>query len=163
MSLLSRLLPVSNVLLDLDVTSKKRVFERVGLLFENSLGVRGGQVFNALFERERLGSTALGHAVAIPHGRIKDLREAAGAFVRTLTPIPFEAPDDLPVNLIFVLLVPEKATDMHLQILSELAQLFSDRFNREQLAALSDASQVQQLIANWKPHAPDQRRSALQR
>lgn len=161
MSLLSRLLPESNVILDLDVTSKKRVFEHVGLLFENALGIGRGQVFDALFARERLGSTGLGHGIAIPHGRIKGLREAAGAFVRTQAPIPFEAPDGNPVQLIFVLLVPEKATDLHLQILSELAQMFSDREIRAQLAAFADPAGVQRLIAQWEPHAPNQRRAAV--
>lgn len=161
MSLLSKLLPVANVILDLDVTSKKRVFEHVGLLFENALGVGRVQVYDALFARERLGSTGLGHGIAIPHGRIKGLREAAGAFVRTRTSIPFEAPDGNPVQLIFVLLVPEKATDLHLQILSELAQMFSDKEMRAQLAALPDARDVQRLISQWEPHAPSQRRAAV--
>ncbi|HEV8262583.1 MAG TPA: PTS sugar transporter subunit IIA [Burkholderiales bacterium] len=161
MSLLSKLLPVANVTLDLDVASKKRVFEHVGLLFENTLGVGRGQVFDALFARERLGSTGLGHGIAIPHGRIKGLREAAGAFVRTSAPIPFEAPDGNPVQLIFVLLVPEKATDLHLQILSELAQMFSDKEVRAQLAALPDAGDVQRLISEWEPHAPGRRRAAV--
>jgi len=159
MSLISRLLPVANI--TLDVTSKKRVFEHVGLLFENALGIGRGQVFDALFARERLGSTGLGHGIAIPHGRIKGLRDAAGAFVRTRAPIPFEAPDGNPVNLIFVLLVPEKATDLHLQILSELAQIFSDKEMRAQLAALPDAAAVQQVISEWEPHAPGQRRAAV--
>ncbi|HEV8647451.1 MAG TPA: PTS IIA-like nitrogen regulatory protein PtsN [Burkholderiales bacterium] len=161
MSLLSKLLPVANVILDLDVASKKRVFEHVGLLFENALGVGRGHVFDALFARERLGSTGLGHGIAIPHGRIKGLRETAGAFVRTRAPIPFEAPDGNPVQLIFVLLVPEKATDLHLQILSELAQMFSDKEVRAQLAALPDARDVQRLISDWEPHAPGQRRAAV--
>jgi PTS system nitrogen regulatory IIA component len=161
MSLLSKLLPVANVTLDLDVASKKRVFEHVGLLFENALGVGRGQVFDALLARERLGSTGLGHGIAIPHGRIKGLREAAGAFVRTSAPIPFEAPDGNPVQLIFVLLVPEKATDLHLQILSELAQMFSDKEVRAQLAALPDAGDVQRLISEWEPHAPGRRRAAV--
>lgn len=161
MSLLARLLPESSVILDLDVSSKKRVFEHVGLLFENSLGIGRGQVFDALFARERLGSTGLGHGIAIPHGRIKGLRDAAGAFVRTSAPIPFEAPDGNPVQLIFVLLVPEKATDLHLQILSELAQLFSDRELRSQLTMLPDPAAVQKLITQWEPHAPNQRRAAV--
>jgi len=161
MSLLSKLLPVANVILGLDVTSKKRVFEHVGLLFENALGIGRGHVFDALLARERLGSTGLGHGIAIPHGRIKGLREAAGAFVRTSAPIPFEAPDGNPVQLIFVLLVPEKATDLHLQILSELAQMFSDKEVRAQLAALPDARDVQRLISGWEPHAPGQRRAAV--
>jgi len=161
MSLLSKLLPVANVILGLDVTSKKRVFEHVGLLFENALGIGRGQVFDALLARERLGSTGLGHGIAIPHGRIKGLREAAGAFVRTSAPIPFEAPDGNPVQLIFVLLVPEKATDLHLQILSGLAQMFSEKEVRAQLAALPDARDVQRLISEWEPHAPGQRRAAV--
>lgn len=161
MSLLSRLLPPANVILDMDVTSKKRVFEHAGLMFENTLGIGRSQVFDALFARERLGSTGLGHGIAIPHGRIKGLREAAGAFVRTRAPIPFEAPDGEPVQLIFVLLVPEKATDLHLQILSELAQLFSDKEIRGQLAAATDPLDVQQLITQWEPHAPGQRRAAV--
>jgi PTS system nitrogen regulatory IIA component len=161
MSLISRLLPVANITLDLDVTSKKRVFEHVGLLFENALGIGRSQVFEALFARERLGSTGLGHGIAVPHGRIKGLREAAGAFVRTGSPIPFEAPDGNPVNLIFVLLVPEKATDLHLQILSELAQMFSDKAMRTQLAGLADATALQQVISRWEPHAPGQRRAAV--
>ncbi len=161
MSLISRLLPVANVTLDLDVTSKKRVFEHVGLLFENALGIGRSQVFEALFERERLGSTGLGHGIAIPHGRIKGLRDAAGAFVRTGSPIPFEAPDGKPGNLIFGLGVPEKATDLHLQILSELAQMFSDKDMRAELAGLPDAAAVQQVISKWEPHAPGQRRAAV--
>ena len=160
MSLISRLLPVANITLDLDVTSKKRVFEHVGLLFENALGIGRGHVFDALFARERLGSTGLGHGIAIPHGRIKGLREAAGAFVRTRSPIPFEAPDGNPVNLIFVLLVPEKATDLHLQILSELAQMFSDRALRDALAGAADAAALHQIISAWQPDASGHRRAA---
>lgn len=161
MSLLSRLLPIGNVLLDLDVTSKKRVFEHAGLIFEDALGIGHSQVFDALFARERLGSTGLGHGVAIPHGRIKGLKEAAGAFIRVKHPIPFEAPDGNPVGLVFVLMVPEKATDMHLQILSELAQMFSERDMRSALSEAADASTAQRLITEWEPHAPTQRRAAV--
>ena len=96
-----------------------------------------------------------------PHGRIKGLRDAVGAFIRTAAPIPFEAPDGNPVNLIFVLLVPEKATDLHLQILSELAQMFSDKDLRAQLGLMRDAAAVKQVFNNWQPHAPGQRRAAV--
>ena len=161
MPLLERLLPASNVILDLDVTSKKRVFEHAGLLFENTLGIGRGKIFDALLARERLGSTGLGHGVAIPHGRISGLKEAAGAFIRTKTPIAFEAPDQNPVNLIFVLLVPEKATDQHLQILSELAQMFSERNIRTTLNDVADADTAQRVIIKWEPHAPDRRRAAV--
>ncbi len=161
MKQIERLLPSGNVILDLDVTSKKRVFEHAGLLFENSLGISRGKIFDALLARERLGSTGLGHGVAIPHGRIEGLKEAAGAFIRTRTPIPFEAPDTNPVNLIFVLLVPEKATDQHLQILSELAQMFSDREIRSVLNDVTDVDTAQRTITEWEPHAPDRRRATV--
>ena len=158
---LERLLPAGNVILDLDVTSKKRVFEHAGLLFENTLGISRSTIFDALLARERLGSTGLGHGVAIPHGRIAGLKEAAGAFIRPQTPIPFEAPDGNPVNLIFVLLVPEKATDQHLQILSELAQMFSDRSIRAALNEATSVENAQRTIIEWEPHAPDRRRAAV--
>ena len=127
MNLIAKLLPPSNILLDLDVTSKKRMFEQAGLLFENNQGVARSLVFDSLFARERLGSTGLGQGVAIPHGRIKGLKEAVGAFVRLAQPVPFDAPDGKPVSLVFLLLVPEHATEQHLQVLSELAQMLSDR------------------------------------
>lgn len=161
MNLIAQLLPPSNIIVELDATSKKRVFERVGLLFENTLHIARSQVFDSLFAREKLGSTGLGQGVAIPHGRIKGLRDAAAAFIRMKEPIPFDAPDGKPVNLICILLVPEKATDQHLQILSELAQMFSDKNFRESLLTGKDAAEVHQLISNWTPNAPDQHRTAV--
>ena len=76
MSLISQLLPLSNVVVDLDASSKKRVFEQAGLLFENNQGIARSTVFDSLFTRERLGSTGLGQGIAIPHGRIKALKDA---------------------------------------------------------------------------------------
>ncbi len=150
MNLIGQILLPENVLLDADSTSKKRVFERVGILFENTRQISRSQVFDSLFAREKLGSTGLGHGVAIPHGRIKGLRDAVAAFIKTQTPIPFEAPDGQPVNLIFVLLVPERATDQHLQLLSELAQMFSDKTFREQLQASNEAAFIHQMFTDWK-------------
>ena len=160
MSLVSTLLPAANVLLDLQVSSKKRLFEQVGLLFENHHGLARSVVYDSLFARERLGSTGLGQGIAIPHGRIKGLKEALGAFVRLAQPVPFDAPDGAPVSIAFVLLVPEQATDKHLQILSELAQMFSDRTLREALAAAPDAARLVEIVSNWQPDAPGQRRAA---
>jgi PTS system nitrogen regulatory IIA component len=157
MSLVAKLLPPANLLLDLPVSSKKRLFEQVGLLFENNHGIGRSIVFDSLFARERLGSTGLGQGVAIPHGRIKGLKDALGAFVRLAQPVPFDAPDGKPVNLLFVLLVPEQATEKHLQILSELAQMFSDRALREAMTAAPDAGALHQLIAAWQPDAAGQR------
>jgi len=158
---IATLLTPENMLLDLDVGSKKRVFEQVGLLLENHRHIARGQIFDSLFAREKLGSTALGQGTAIPHGRIRGLRDAVGALVRTREPIPFDAPDGQPVNLIFVLLVPERATDQHLQILSELAQMFSDKAFRARLLACPDAAAAHRLITEWQIHAENQRNAAV--
>jgi nitrogen PTS system EIIA component len=150
MNLISKLLLPDNILLDTESTSKKRVFERVGLLFENNQQIARSQVFDSLFAREKLGSTGLGQGVAIPHGRIAKLRDATAAFVMTSHPIPFDAPDGQPVNMIFVLLVPERANDLHLQILGELAQIFSDTKFRNRLLACKDTAGIHQLFDDWK-------------
>ena len=161
MNLIAKLLPPSNIVLDVEVSSKKRMFEQVGLLFENHQGVARSLVFDSLFARERLGSTGLGQGVAIPHGRIKGLREPVGGFLRLKTPVPFDAPDGRPVNLVFVLLVPEQATEQHLEILSELAQMLSDREFRQTLGTAADAAALHQQITAWQPYVADQRRAAL--
>ena len=160
MTLVSKLLSPADVVLDLQVSSKKRLFEQVGLMFENQHAIARSVVFDSLFARERLGSTGLGQGVAIPHGRIKGLKEALGAFIRVAQPVPFDAPDGNPVTLVFVLLVPEKATEKHLQILSELAQMFSDRVLREAMLSAPDAAHLHQLITAWQPDAAGQRRAA---
>ena len=161
MNLIAKLLRPSRVALDLDVASKKRLFEQIGLIFENAQQISHSVVFDSLFNRERFGSTGLGYGVAIPHGRMKGLREATAVFVRTLTPIPFESPDGLPVNLIFVVLVPDHANEQHLQILSELAQLFSDKSVRESLATCRDVDEAHRILTEWPGHAPSQRTAAL--
>ena len=160
MSLVAKLLSPSHVTLDLQVSSKKRLFEQAGLIFENLDGIARSLVFDSLFARERLGSTGLGQGVAIPHGRIKGLKEALGAFVRLAQPVPFDAPDGNPVSMVFVLLVPEKATEKHLQILSELAQMFSDKALREAMTRAPDAAALYELVAAWRPDAAGQRRAA---
>ena len=101
--------------------------------------------------REKLGSTGLGQGIAIPHGRIKGLKTPIGAFCRLVTPVQFDAPDGKPVGLNFVLLVPEAATQRHLEILSEIAELLSDRDLREKLKTEQDAEKVHELISRWEP------------
>jgi PTS system nitrogen regulatory IIA component len=160
MTLVSKILTPSHVSLDLQASSKKRLFEQAGLLFENLDGIARSVVYDSLFAREKLGSTGLGQGVAIPHGRIKGLKEALGAFVRLAQPVPFDAPDGNPVSLVFVLLVPEKANEKHLQILSELAQMFSDKALREAMSRAPDAAALYELIAAWQPDASGQRRAA---
>jgi PTS system nitrogen regulatory IIA component len=148
MSLISQLLAPENIVLDLDASSKKRVFEHAGVLFENHQGIARSAVFDSLFAREKLGSTGLGRGIAIPHGRIKGIKEASGAFLRLATPVPFDSPDGKPVSLLFVLLVPEQATEQHLQILSELAERFSESSCRDALCAAGSADTIRQIFAN---------------
>ena len=148
MSQIAQLLSIENIVLDLDATSKKRVFEHAGLLFENHQGIARSTVFDSLFAREKLGSTGLGLGIAIPHGRIKGLKEATGALLRLRTPVPFDSLNGKPVSLLFVLLVPEHANEQHLQILSELAERFSDRNCREALAKAESAEAVLEILSH---------------
>ncbi len=150
MNRLASILSASQVLAQVDVTSKKRAFEEAGLLFENLHGLSRALVTDSLFSRERLGSTGLGHGVAIPHGRIKGLKAPMAAVFQLAKPIGFDAPDDVPVSLLIFLLVPEAATQKHLEILSEIAELLSDASLREQLTVCSDSVKLHGLIAGWQ-------------
>lgn len=143
MSLLKLLSP-DHVLLGLDVTSKKRLFEEIGFLFERTVGVARTNVTDSLFARERLGSTGLGYGVAIPHGRIKGLKEPQLAAVQLKEAIGFDAADGAPVQLLFTLLVPENAKQKHLDLLAEIAELLSDESKR---TALKMATNVAAFIA----------------
>ena len=151
MNRLAAILPLANVQVGVDATSKKRVFEQAGVLFENQHAIARATVTDNLFARERLGSTGLGHGVAIPHGRIKGLKNPLAAVLRVQQPIPFDAPDDEPVGLLIFLLVPEAATQRHLEILSEIAEMLSDRELRERLKGDVDAATLHRLISDWEP------------
>ncbi|OIQ76495.1 nitrogen regulatory protein [mine drainage metagenome] len=151
MNRLAQILPPAHVQLDVDVSSKKRAFEYAGLLFENNLGLNRATVTDNLFARERLGSTGLGQGVAIPHGRIKGLKQPSAAVIRLRQPIPFEAPDNQPVALLVVLLVPESANTKHLELLSTIAEMLSDTDLREQLLSEPDAAALHQRISVWAP------------
>lgn len=150
MNRLASILPPAQVLVCVDATSKKRAFEEAGLLFESQHGLSRALVTDSLFARERLGSTGLGHGVAIPHGRIKGLKAPLASVFQLQNPIGFDAPDEMPVQLLIFLLVPELATQRHLEILSEIAELLSDTYLREQLKASTDAAQLHNMIASWQ-------------
>lgn len=150
MNRLSAILPPAQVQVSVDATSKKRAFEEAGLLFETLHGLNRALITDSLFARERLGSTGLGHGVAIPHGRIKGLKQPLAAVFQLANPIGFDAPDEQPVHLMIFLLVPEAATQKHLEILSEIAELLSDSNLREQMKTATDASVLHGLIAGWQ-------------
>jgi len=150
MNRLASILSAEQVLVRVDVSSKKRAFEEAGLLFENLHGLSRALVTDSLFSRERLGSTGLGHGVAIPHGRIKGLKAPMAAVFQLASPIAFDAPDEQSVALMIFLLVPEAATQKHLEILSEIAEMLSDVALRDKLTQSQDAAALHQLIAQWQ-------------
>jgi len=150
MNRLASILSAAQVLVQVDVSSKKRAFEEAGLLFENLHGLSRALVADSLFSRERLGSTGLGHGVAIPHGRIKGLKTPMAAVFQLARPIGFEAPDEQAVSLMIFLLVPEAATQKHLEILSEIAEMLSDAGLRDKLIACANSADLHQLIGNWQ-------------
>lgn len=149
MNLLSAILPVTQVLVRVEVANKKRAFEEAGLLFQREHGLNRTLVTDSLFARERLGSTALGHGVAVPHGRIKGLKQPLAAVFHLLNPIGFDAPDDAPVNLLIFLLVPETATQRHLDILAEIASLLSESSLRQEMQNVLESTELHRLITNW--------------
>ncbi|MBE0475333.1 PTS sugar transporter subunit IIA [Rhodoferax sp.] len=150
MNRLASILSAEHVVVQVDVSSKKRAFEEVGLLFENLHGLSRALVTDSLFSRERLGSTGLGHGVAIPHGRIKGLKAPMAAVFQLAQPIGFDSPDEQAVGLMIFLLVPEAATQKHLEILSEIAEMLSDATLREQLLTIKDADALYLRIVNWQ-------------
>lgn len=110
-----------------EISSKKRLIEKLSnLLGLGAIGYDPTDIFNRLIERERLGSTGLGHGVALPHARFGDRNQTVGAFIKLDKAIDFDCPDGKPADLLFTLLVPEQHTNDHLQILSSLAGMFSD-------------------------------------
>jgi len=143
----SQIVPLKNIVLDLDVSSKKRAFEQAGLIFENNCGIARSTVSDNLFARERLGSTGLGRGVAVPHGRIKGLKHPVAAFVRLA---PFESLDGQPVDLLIFLLMPDNVTQQHLEILSEIAEMFSDDDFRDALSSDRDTQSVHARIVGWR-------------
>jgi len=149
MNRLASILSPAQVLVRVEVTSKKRAFEEAGLLFEDLHGLNRALVAESLFARERLGSTGLGHGVAIPHGRIKGLKSPMAAVFQLDQPIGFDAPDEKPVSLLIFLLVPEASTQKHLEILSEIAELLSDTGLREKIKTCDDATELHRIISTW--------------
>lgn len=135
-----------------NIASKKRTLELLGeLIASGQSGVSNQDVFDILIGRERLGSTGLGHGVALPHGRLQQSHKAIGCFVKLAKGVDFDAIDRNPVDLVFALLVPEHFTDEHLKILAYLAEMFSDQVFCEQLRSAKTDEALYQQLAYWKP------------
>ncbi|MDH5649443.1 MAG: PTS IIA-like nitrogen regulatory protein PtsN [Gammaproteobacteria bacterium] len=130
-------------------TSKKRLLEQLSkLLHKDTPGLDEQAVFQCLTEREKLGSTGIGHGVALPHGRLKGLEKAIGAFAILEQEMDFDAIDQKPVKMIFALLVPEEAHDEHLKMLSKLASIFNNEALRERLLQARDDNEIYQCLTS---------------
>ncbi|HHO81644.1 MAG TPA: PTS sugar transporter subunit IIA [Halothiobacillus sp.] len=142
------LLPVSHIRLDELYQSQKRVLEALAnLLADDELGgEESTRIFETLIARERLGSTAIGHGIAIPHGRISGLSAPRAAMIRLREGIDFNAPDHAPVDLVFALIAPEDDDNVHLKILASLARMLSEPRNREALRNAQSPERAQAVI-----------------
>lgn len=150
MQVLSQLLTPGRTVCRVPGTSKKRLFEILSdIISRDQPGLTETEVFGKLIARERLGSTGLGGGIAIPHCRIASCGEPLGALVTLADPIDFEAPDDAPVDLLFVLLVPEEAQQAHLDILARIARLFSQSAFCEQLRNTANDDELFTLATGW--------------
>jgi len=149
MNALTDLFTLDRIALDNPATNRAEAFAAVGELFSKQAGLEADAIVGFLNAREDLGSTALGAGVAIPHGRVKGLKHPIAAFLKLKEPIEFAAPDGEAVSILIFLLVPEKATQQHLEILSSIAQLLSDQEARKSLASENSPEKVCQLLQTW--------------
>ena len=142
MVILSNILSADRVVPNLHASSKKQALQELSRRAEKETGLPDRQILDALLERERLGSTGVGNGVAIPHGTLEGLTEICGLFARLEKPINFDAADDQPVDLIFVLLAPENAGAAHLKTLSKLARIFRDEESCKRMRELESETEL---------------------
>ncbi len=149
MSHIADLLGTQDILLDVDVANKSGLFAAIDRHMVQAHGMAKGFTTMSLNNRERIGSTGLGDGVAVPHARVKDLRDVHLLYIRLLSPIAFDAPDGKPVVDLLVLLVPDKACQQHLNILAEMSRVFPDRRFRMRLHQCTSTMDVKQLFKSW--------------
>lgn len=136
------------IAVDISVSSKKTLLEKAAELLAASPGsAPAREIFDSLCQRERLGSTGLGHGVAIPHGRVDGQQEVSGAMIRLKRPIDFDAPDHEKVDLFFALAVPGQCTDTHLRLLAEMAERLGRQVQREALRDIDEPEELLRLLS----------------
>ncbi len=148
---LSEILSGDRVVAGAALGSKKKVLEELSRLLSGGTTLASGDIFNSLVGREKLGSTGLGHGVAIPHGRVAGVSQSVGAFMRLKHPIDYDAHDGQPVDLVFGLLVPQQATEEHLKHLAAIAEMFSNEQFCVKLRETGDDKQLHKLITSYTP------------
>ncbi len=143
------ILPASNTCAQVNCDSKKSVLEKMSkLLTQNTQGITQKEVFNSLIEREKLGSTAIGFGVAIPHARIEGIHKPIGALLQLHQPIHFDAPDEECVDLLFGLIMPMECTEDQLRVLASLAEFFSSATLRDALRTARDDQTLFQVVVD---------------
>lgn len=155
MNHIAPLLSLEAICLDRDISSRKRAFEELSLIIEQSAGLSHQEVFNALIARERLGCTCLGGGVAIPHGRVAGLDEMVLAILRTNAPVMFDTPDNRRARLFFCVMIPEGDEDKYLDVLSEISALLKDLTSKEKLLNVASPLALCEFIATWQPPADE--------
>jgi len=145
----SDLLSPARILADVSINSKKRLLELISLtLAKKNKELNSREIFQSLCAREQLGNTTLGNGVAMPHGRITGTDDVEAIFLRLVKPMPLEAEDDQPVDLVFALVVPSECTEGHVKLLASIAERFSDTGLLGQLREATDSNELWQLLAN---------------
>jgi len=151
---LSDLIEVSAIMPALKANSKKQLLQ---LLAEKAAAVTElpeRVIFDTILQRERLGSTGVGNGIAIPHGKLSGVKKIVGVFARLESPVDFEALDDQPVDLVFLLLAPEGAGADHLKALSRIARVLRDNETVTKIRGTRDASAIYALLSETAtPHA----------
>jgi nitrogen PTS system EIIA component len=146
---IAALLPPEDILLDVDATTKSQLIDEIARHMQRAHAMAPESVALALNHREQIGSTGLGQGAAIPHARVKNLDHIQAAYLRLKSPVSFDSPDGMPVTDVLVLLVPKQATEEHLTVLAEAAQLLSDRRLRDRLHRCGGPQEVQRALEAW--------------
>lgn len=143
---IAKLLAPESVVPHMKATSKKQALQELAKRASSATGVDERRIFDVLLERERLGSTAVGQGIAIPHARLSEIDKLFGMFARLETPIDFDAVDDQPVDLVFLLLAPESAGADHLKALARVSRLLRDKASCAKLRGANNGDALYALI-----------------
>lgn len=145
---LGDLVQVPAILPALKANSKKQLLQMLAERASTITGIPERDIFDTVLQRERLGSTGVGNGIAIPHGKLAGVKQITGVFARLETPVDFEALDDQPVDLVFLLLAPEGAGADHLKALSRIARVLRDSDTVSKIRGTKDASAIHLLLAS---------------
>ena len=143
---ISALLSPQRIFLVTEISSKKKLLELIANIVADQTQLAESLIYNNLLNRERLGSTGLGHGIAVPHARVENLDKTIGCLFRLKEPVNFEAPDNQPVDLVFTIIIPQEATEEHLMILSSLARIFSQTDVCEAIRGATSRDEIVQII-----------------